>query len=95
MGEEKRNKITAAVTINAVLLVFIIVAVLIAQVVQISVLKRRKATLLKEFYRLEAILDESEQNLDRLKTDEDYRKVIIQLAQMGVDVSPKYDVGSN
>lgn len=87
MGEEKRNKIVAATVVNAVLLVFIIAAVLIAQIVQISVLKRRKAALLEEYYRLERELEESQSTLDRLETDEKYREIIIQLAQMGVDVS--------
>ena len=46
MGEEKRNKVVAAITINAILLIFIIIAVLIAQIVQISVLRRRKNALI-------------------------------------------------
>lgn len=92
MGEEKRNKIVAAVVINAVLLVFIIVAVLIAQIVQISILKRRKAALLEELTRLEQILEEDQNTLDRLETDEKYREIVIQLAQMGVDVTPREDI---
>lgn len=89
MGEEKRNKIVAAVVINAILLVFIIAAVLIAQIVQISVLKRRKASLLDELYRLEQQLEEDQDTLQRLETDEKYREIVIQLAQMGIDVKPK------
>lgn len=85
----KRNKVIAATVVNAVLLVFIIVAVLIAQIVQISVLKRRKAALLDELYRLEQQLEEDQSTLDRLQTDEKYREIVIQLAQMGVDVTPK------
>lgn len=92
MGEEKRNKIVAAVVINAVLLVFIIAAVLIAQIVQISILKRRKAALLEELTRLEQILEEDQNTLDRLETDEKYREIVIQLAQMGVDVTPREDI---
>lgn len=92
MGEEKRNKIVAAVVINAVLLVFIIAAVLIAQIVQISILKRRKTALLEELTRLEQILEEDQNTLDRLETDEKYREIVIQLAQMGVDVTPREDI---
>lgn len=88
MGEEKRNKITAALTINAVLLVFIIIAVLIAQVVQISVLRRRKAELIRQYNELVLQLEEDQDALDRLETDEEYRKIVIQLAQLGVDVKP-------
>ncbi|MDE7075704.1 MAG: hypothetical protein K2O62_00085 [Clostridia bacterium] len=89
MGEEKRNKVIAAVVVNAVLLVFIIVAVLIAQIVQISVLKRRKAELLDEYYSLVQQLEESQDMLDRLETDQKYLEIVQQLAQMGVDVTPK------
>lgn len=92
MGEEKRNKIVAAVVINAVLFVFIIAAVLIAQIVQISILKRRKTALLEELTRLEQILEEDQNTLDRLETDEKYREIVIQLAQMGVDVTPREDI---
>lgn len=92
MGEEKRNKIVAAFVINAVLLVFIIAAVLIAQIVQISILKRRKTALLEELTRLEQILEEDQNTLDRLETDEKYREIVIQLAQMGVDVTPREDI---
>ncbi|MDE6076002.1 MAG: hypothetical protein K2G26_06160 [Clostridia bacterium] len=88
----KRNKIIAATVVNAVLLVFIIAAVLIAQIVQISVLKRRKTALLGELYRLEQQLEEDQSTLDRLQTDEKYREIVIQLVQMGVDVTPKFDI---
>ena len=91
MGEEKRNKVVAAVVVNAVLLVFIIVAVLIAQIVQISVLKRRKAALLDEYYRLEQQLEESQDMLYRLETEEKYLEIVRQLVDMGVDVTPKLD----
>ena len=87
----KRNKGVAATVVNAVLLVFIIVAVLIAQIVQISVLKRRKAALLDELYRLEQQLEESTDMLDRLETDQKYLEILQQLVDMGVDVTPKYD----
>ncbi|MDE7162701.1 MAG: hypothetical protein K2O44_01305 [Clostridia bacterium] len=89
MGEEKRNKVVAAVVVNAVLLVFIIVAVLIAQIVQISILKRRKAALLDELYQLEQQYEESTDLLDRLETDQKYLEIIQQLVGMGVDVTPK------
>lgn len=95
MGEEKRNRITAAITINAVLLVFIIVAVLIAQIVQISVLTRRKNALLEEYYRIERQLNESEDILEKLQLDEEYRDVVIKLSQMGVDVIPKNEDSGN
>lgn len=88
MGEEKRNKIIAAATINAILLVFILVAVIIAQIVEISIKTNRKNALLAEYNQLVAQYDESKATLDRLEDDEHYRQLVIELAQMGVDVLP-------
>ena len=95
MGEEKRNRITAAITVNAILLVFIILAVLIAQIVQISVLSRRKKELLDEYYSLVQQLEEKQDVVERMRLDEQYRDVIIKLSQMGVDVTPKNEDSGN
>lgn len=88
MGEEKRNKIIAAATINAILLVFILVAVIIAQVVEISIKRNRKNALLQEYNQLVQQYDESKATLDRLEDDEHYRQLVIELAQLGIDVLP-------
>ena len=83
MGEEKRNKIVAAITVNAILLIFIILAVLIAQIVQISVLKRRKATLISQLKEYYETLESGENLWDKLQNDEQFRNVVTQLYQMG------------
>lgn len=90
MGEEKRNKIVAAVTVNAILLVFIILAVLIAQIVQISVLKRRKNVLISELQTLVKQLDDVTKLEEDLKQglyediDSEIYKRILQLQQAGM-----------
>lgn len=84
MGDEKRNKIVAAITVNAVLFVFIILAVLIAQIVQISVLKRRKRVLLGKLQTYYAQQDKSEDIFERLENDSEYQNMVIQLRQMGM-----------
>lgn len=90
MSEEKRNKIVAAVTVNAILLVFIIIAVLIAQVVQISVLKRRKNALVAELQTLVQEYENKEQLQQDLERglyediDSEIYKRIIQLQQVGM-----------
>ena len=89
MEEEKRNKIVAAVTINAIILIFIIVAVIIYQIVTISVLNKRKRELWAEYYRLEQKLADAEDILDRLKYDEEFREVIEALGKLGETV-PEY-----
>lgn len=90
MGEEKRNKIVAAVTVNAILLVFILLAVLIAQIVQISVLKRRKNALVAELQTLVIQLDDVTQLEENLKQglyediDSEIYTRVLQLKQVGL-----------
>ncbi len=86
MSEEKRNKISVAITINAVLLVFILLAVVIAQVVKIGVLKPRRDQLYKELEQYEQELEDAEDVLDRLQTDEEFYDTVIKFAQMGMPV---------
>ncbi len=87
MGEEKRNRIVAAVTVNAIILVFIIVAVIIYQIVTISVLSARKKQLYAELYELQQQYEEAGDILDRLENDEEYRRIVTALGQLGEDVS--------
>ena len=78
MGEEKRNKVVAAITINAILLIFIIIAVLIAQIVQISVLRRRKNALINECNTLVNERDKLEDFIDKYEKDEAIRQLILE-----------------
>ena len=84
MDEEKRNKVTVAVVINAVLLVFILVAVLIAQVVQISFLKHRKSTLISELQTLTQQVEVREDFIEKFETDQAIRDVILELKKLGM-----------
>lgn len=72
MREEKRNKIVAAITVNAVLLVFILVAIIIAQIVQISVLNRRKHDILSAKYAYAEELKNSNELMEKLETDMEF-----------------------
>ena len=87
MSEEKRNKIIAAVTVNAIILIFIIVAVIIYQLVTISALNNRKKDLNEELYRIEQKYEDAEDILERLQNDEEYREVLEALGKLGEDVS--------
>ncbi len=87
MSEEKRNKIIAAVTVNAIILIFIIVAVIIYQLVTISALNNRKKDLYEELYRIEQKYEDAEDILERLQNDEEYREVLEALGKLGEDVS--------
>ena len=92
-GEEKRNRITAAITVNAIILIFIIVAVILYQVVTISLLKKRKHELYEELFTIRRQYEGAEDILERLKSDDRYLEILIALAQMGEDVS-EYDPGT-
>jgi predicted PurR-regulated permease PerM len=72
VNEEKRNRIIAAITINAVLLIVIIFAVIIYQIVEISVLSAKRKALLEEYAATMQELEESEDWLEQfnLKQDE-------------------------
>ena len=84
MGEEKRNKVIAAATINAILLVVILIAVIIAQVVEISIKRNYKNTLLQEYNQLVAEYDLGKATLDRLEADENYRLLVIECVKAGI-----------
>ena len=87
MSEEKRNKIIAAVTVNAIILVFIIVAVIIYQIVEISVLNARKKALYEELYSVQLKYEHAEDILDRLQNDDEFLRIILELGKLGEDVS--------
>jgi predicted PurR-regulated permease PerM len=72
MSEQKRNRIIGAITVNAVLLIVIIFAVIIYQIVEISILSAKRKELLNEYAKTMQELQESEDWLDQfnLKQDE-------------------------
>lgn len=88
MKEEKRNKIIAAVAVNAVLLVFILVAVIIAQIVQISVLNRRKQELLNARYTYEEELKNSNDLMESLENNDEFYKWFMQYVDVYGDEDP-------
>ncbi len=76
MSEEKKNKIAAAFTVNAVLLLVIIVAVLIYQMVQITSLSTQKQQIEQQIVQLEGEIEESKDMLEYYKLEQ----TIIELA---------------
>ena len=87
MGEEKRNKIVAAVTVNAILLVFIIAAVIVFQIIHISVLNNKKKELYQDLARIQREYEETEDFWLRWQYEEDFRKIHLALAKLGEDTS--------
>ena len=87
MSEEKSNKIIAAAVINAIILLFIIVSVLIYQVVTISVMNARKNKLKQELHLVQQKYEYAEDILDRLQNDDEFLRIIEELGKLGEDVS--------
>ena len=88
MGDEKRNRIVAAVTINAVILILIIVAVIIYQVVTLSNLNKRKQDLYEQLYSLEQRYEQAEWTLDQLLNNKEYRDLVEELGKLGITINP-------
>ncbi|MGN0805456.1 MAG: hypothetical protein ACI4MC_00335, partial [Candidatus Coproplasma sp.] len=88
MKEEKRNRITAAITVNAVLLVFILVAVIIAQIVQISILSRRKQDLQVAYAELLVEKDKAESVEEQLEVDEKFKNWLLEYINVYGDEDP-------
>lgn len=88
MKEEKHNRVVAAITVNAVLLVFILVAIIIAQIVQISVLNRRKEELQTTYAAL-LVEKESAQTIEqKLDVDEKFKNWLVEYINVYGDEDP-------
>ncbi|MGN0823696.1 MAG: hypothetical protein ACI4MB_01355 [Candidatus Coproplasma sp.] len=88
MKDEKRNKIAVAITVNMVLLVFILVAIIIAQIVQISVLSRRKQELQETYAILQVEKEKAETTEELLEVDEKYTKWLLEYIKVYGDEDP-------
>ena len=64
MADEKRNRIIAAVTVNLIILIFILAAVAVYQIVQITKVSRNKNAIVKEIKRLEQLTETEQNNLE-------------------------------
>jgi cell division protein FtsI/penicillin-binding protein 2 len=79
VNEQKRNRIVAAFTVNAVLLIVIIFAVIIYQIVEISILSTRKKELTEEYNRLSQQYEQSVDDLEKLNLEDQLYILAIQL----------------
>lgn len=70
MTEEKRNRVFAALTVNAVILLAVLVAVVIYQLVQIVVLSNRKQAVRQQIIQYEQQIEEENDKLEKYKTEE-------------------------
>ncbi len=64
MTEEKRNRILAAVTVNVILLIAILAAVIIYQIIEIKIVSRNREEIIKKIEYLQNETDKTENTLD-------------------------------
>lgn len=83
MSEEKRKRIIAAITVNAVILVFIIVAVIIYQIVQICVLSARLEDSKAELAEIMQDYEEAKELGDFVSVEENKQLLVEYLVQTG------------
>ncbi|MGN1104488.1 MAG: hypothetical protein ACI4QI_06375 [Candidatus Coproplasma sp.] len=88
MKEEKHNRIVAAITVNAVLFVFILVAIVIAQIVQISILSRRKQELQTTYAYLQVEKENAETLEEKLEVDEKFKNWLLEYINVYGDEDP-------
>ena len=69
MNESKRNKMVAAVTVNVIILITVLVAVVVYQLVNICVLTNRRDKLQAEYNTIEDKINGMEKNLEYYKSD--------------------------
>lgn len=82
MSEEKRNRITAAVTVNVILLIFILVAVLIYQFVVIVQKNNMRNQYIGDIKSYEQKIEQTEDDLEYLQS---YEGLLDYAMQQGYD----------
>lgn len=70
MDNEKRNRIIAAVTVNVILLMAVLAAVVVYQIIKIQVEKNHRDYLIKRIEQLEKDTDSEKENLDYWQSPE-------------------------
>ncbi len=78
MTQEKANKMAAAVTVNVILLIAILVVVVIYQMVQITVIQKRRNELLDQINYYNEKISEDIDDLEYLQSKEYLRDLAIE-----------------
>lgn len=78
MTEEKRARLMAAVTVNVILLIAILAAVLVYQLVVLTTLRTERKRITVEIERYEQMVQESDDYLERLQSEEYLRDKLIE-----------------
>lgn len=86
MNTEKRNRIMAAVTVVSVLLIVILAAILVYQMITMSVLDARRKQLREEYESIVAQKEDCESWLEYYYLNEDDVMYTLIMQQYGADV---------
>lgn len=78
MTEEKRARLMAAITVNVILLIAILAAVLVYQLVVLTTSRSECKRITDEIERYEQMVQESEDYLERLQSEEYLRDKLIE-----------------
>lgn len=70
MNNEKRNRIVAAVTVNVILLIAILAAVVVYQIINITIVKRNRDNLITQIKQLEQETNKEQKGLDHWQSFE-------------------------
>lgn len=70
MTQQKANRIAAALTVNAIILIAILVAIVIYQMVLITVIAKTRSDLLDQIEYYEKAIEEKNDDLEYLKSDQ-------------------------
>ena len=75
---EKHNRVAAAVTVSAILLVVVLVAVLVYQLITIAVIIPRREELKAQIEHYEQLVEDAESDLEWLQSEEYLKWLAIQ-----------------
>lgn len=78
MTQRKANRIVAAVTVNVILLIAVLVAVVIYQMVEISVISKKRAELRDKIEYYNQQIEEGQDDLEYLKSEQYLRDLALQ-----------------
>lgn len=70
MTEERRNRIVGAITVNVILLITILIAVIVYQLVRISIDKRTKNDIIEQIEYYEQETEKKEDTLEYYKSQQ-------------------------
>ena len=70
MTDEKRNRIISAVTVNVILLIAILAAVIIYQIVQIKIVSRNREDILNQIKYYQDETEKNEKTLNYYKSEQ-------------------------